>query len=246
MKKFVEEMGKELLMDEGERVAFHNDAKNRYRILLELLPPEAKSILDVGAGQGLLTFLLAKWSGGEVQALDLHACRREWVKGEWVEVRGCNVEEEDFPFPDESFDCVVCSEVIEHLLHSPHHMLDEIRRVLKKGGVLLLTTPNAVKLVVRLKVLLGKELCHYRNFYASLPSDRHIKEYTASEVKELLRDHGFRIEKLFCRNTTSFGGCMTRFPAPRQRFLVNLCLFFSSFWPTFRELIFVKARKPGP
>lgn len=244
-REFVERMGKELLMDEAERLAFHNDAKNRYKEILELLPPDARKILDVGARSGLLAFLLREWSGGEVHALDLLPGKREWRKGEWVEVKKCNVEEESFPFPSGSFDCVVCSEVLEHLLRSPYHVLGETRRVLRRGGSLILTTPNAVKLMVRLKVLLGKELCHYRSFYASPPFDRHLKEYTPSEVRELLLQQGFRVEKLFCRNTTSLTGPITRYPSFRKRAAVNLCLVLSLLWPSFREVIFARARKVG-
>ncbi len=240
--EFVEQWGRRMEMDEGERLAFHHDAKNRYATLLELVPPDSRRILDVGAGSGLFSFLLRKWCGCEVRALDLRPVRRRWA-GEEVEVEGCDVERERFPFPDESFDCVVCSEVLEHLLHSPSHMLSEIRRVLRRGGVLVLSTPNAVKLAVRLKVLLGKELCHYRSFYASPPSDRHHKEYTLSEVRELLSEHGFRVERIFCRNTTSWRGT-SRYTSPGQRLLVDLLLAATHLWPTFKELIFARGKKP--
>ncbi len=244
-KEFVEEMGEELLMDGRERQDFHHDSKNRYRILLELLPPEAKRILDVGAGKGLLTFLLREWTGGEVQALDLYPCRREWRRGEWVEVRKCNVEEDEFPFPEESFDCVVCSEVLEHLLYSPFHMLKEIHRVLREEGTLILTTPNAVKLVTRLRIFLGRELSHYRGFYASGPTDRHNKEYTLSEVRELLVEQGFKVEKLFCRNVSSLTGpaVKDRYPSPSLRLKRMVVLSLGSLWPSFREIIFARARK---
>lgn len=241
-KEFVERWGRRMEMDEGERLAFHNDAKNRYATVLELVPSGARRILDVGAGSGLLSFLLGKWCHCEVEALDFFPVRRRWA-GEEVRVRRCDVERERFPFPDESFDCVVCSEVLEHLLHSPHHMLEESRRVLREGGVLILTTPNAVKLAVRLKVLLGKELCHYRSFYASPPPDRHHKEYTLSEVRELLLEHGFRVERIFCRNTTSWRG-PSRYASPGRRLLMDLLLAATHLWPTFKELIFARAEKP--
>jgi len=113
----------------------------------------------------------------------------------------------------------------------------------RKGGVLILTTPNAVKLAVRLKVLLGKELCHYRSFYASPPPDRHHKEYTLSEVRELLLEHGFRVERIFCRNTTSWRG-PSRYASPGRRLLMDLLLAATHLWPTFKELIFARAEKP--
>lgn len=45
----------------------------------------------------------------------------------------------DIPLPDNQFDVVLCTEVLEHL-HTPQKALDEMRRVLKPGGALILTT----------------------------------------------------------------------------------------------------------
>ena len=240
-KEFVELWEKKLGL-QHEEGWYKEDTKNRYSILLEQVPrdPDLK-ILDVGAGKGYLSLFLKKWCRCEVHALDLRSYD-EWevLKKEGIRVEECDVERERFPFENETFDCVVCSEVLEHLLHSPSHMLSEIRRVLRRGGVLVLSTPNAVRLEVRLKVLLGKELCHYRSFYASPPSDRHNKEYTLSEVRELLSEHGFRVERIFCRNTTSWRAIRS---SPSRRLLVGLLLAATHLWPTFKELIFVKARK---
>ena len=43
------------------------------------------------------------------------------------------------PFADETFDCILCTEVLEHL-HTPHQAISEMNRVLKKDGLLILTT----------------------------------------------------------------------------------------------------------
>ena len=49
------------------------------------------------------------------------------------------------PFQNDSFDCIVCTEVLEHL-PEPINVLNEFRRVLKKNGMLFLTTPFLVPL----------------------------------------------------------------------------------------------------
>src|SRR6266852_1573258 len=57
-----------------------------------------------------------------------------------------NIETEAFPYEDNSFDVVLFCEIIEHLLSDPVHVLTEVRRVLKPGGDLVLTTPNVARL----------------------------------------------------------------------------------------------------
>ena len=61
-----------------------------------------------------------------------------------------------FPYPDdESFDTVICCELLEHLQRDPMHMMSEIHRVLKPNGTLVLTTPNSVSLRSLRSILTG-------------------------------------------------------------------------------------------
>jgi len=70
------------------------------------------------------------------------------VLGEMIGRGGSELVPADYPehtllklgFPDESFDYVVCDQVLEHVEGSPQLAVDEQRRVLKKGGWLVLTT----------------------------------------------------------------------------------------------------------
>jgi SAM-dependent methyltransferase len=56
------------------------------------------------------------------------------------------------PYPDESFDLVTCSEVLEHV-ENFRAVLREIRRVLKPGGLMVITTPNVLNMKSRLRYL---------------------------------------------------------------------------------------------
>lgn len=107
----------------------------------------------------------------------------------------CDVEREDLPFADHTFDGVLCCEVLEHLTTDPIMMLAGIHRVLKPDGWLILTTPNVASLTNIVALL------HGRNVYSPYelawgPTWRHNREYTVAEVRELLVNTGFRIDRL--------------------------------------------------
>lgn len=101
-------------------------------------------ILDVGCGRGYLAIVL-KQLGYELYAIDLinlNEYNDRWRKYSIRVVRG-DIENAFLPFTDERFDLVIFSEVIEHLdPRKVKFVLKEINRVLKRRGLLLLTTPN--------------------------------------------------------------------------------------------------------
>ena len=57
-----------------------------------------------------------------------------------------NSETELYPYEDATFDVVLFCEILEHLIVDPIKAIAEINRVLKQGGYLILTTPNAARL----------------------------------------------------------------------------------------------------
>jgi len=239
VKKEIELWEEELGLGPEERIHFRENTRNRYLIFLEQVPRDSSlRILDVGAGNGRLSFFLKKWSGGKVYAVDVEVSDRRLFERGGIELKKCNVEKERLPFRDETFDYVICSEVLEHLLYSPFHMLWEIHRVLKNEGILLLSTPNAVRLMVRLKILFGKLMSDYRSFYSIPLHHRHNREWTMDEVRHLLEDCGFVVEKAFLVNTSS-----PKTGSFLKRFLSKSLLAVSSLSPSWRELIFVRARK---
>jgi ubiquinone/menaquinone biosynthesis C-methylase UbiE len=92
-------------------------------------------ILDVGTGSGVIADELSK-NCGSVCSVDI-VDRRIVSEG----YKFSKVADELLPFPDESFDAVVSNQVVEHCGNQKVH-IDELYRVLKKGGVCYLSTPN--------------------------------------------------------------------------------------------------------
>ncbi len=99
------------------------------------------------------------------------------------------------PQPDSSYDVVFATEVLEHLL-DPLYLLREAARLLKPGGLLVITTPNQVTLSHRLRLLTGKSIYHPLKesiMYTNHDWRPHIREYTMAEFLQLLTDGGFDI-----------------------------------------------------
>lgn len=98
------------------------------------------SILEVGCGDASFTKNLAEYSG-DVTAIDLSAAQIELNARAYPEIKFLQHDvAERFPFADDTFDVIWCSEVLEHLF-DPAFALQEIHRVMAPGGLLLVTVP---------------------------------------------------------------------------------------------------------
>jgi SAM-dependent methyltransferase len=132
-----------------------------------------KRVLDLGCRSGALTLHFLE--GNSVVGLDVDPAALEKAAALGIEPVQANVEEA-LPFEDESFDVVVAGELFEHL-QFPDALVAEIRRVLRTGGVLAGSVPNAYRVQSRLRFLRGKP-----------PEDdpTHLRMFSATAIRELL------------------------------------------------------------
>lgn len=151
--------------------------------------------LEVGAYPGLLCVLAREKLGvGRVSALTLASGEEfEQRMGEHgIQVAVCDIETTPFPHEDASVDQVLFCEVLEHLLY-PHGVLREIRRVLRPGGRVLVSSPNMAALRNRVRLLLGLSILDplpdVRWSAEGVPEATyrpHVRTYLLSEALELL------------------------------------------------------------
>lgn len=205
----VDGSGRSLLLYRGEEPAalqhLAGDA-DRLDRFLHLMPDNLKDlrVLELGANPYILTYALARRgvsvvanglprgdgaSGSATESVRFADPRAQTIL-ELPLVR-FNVESDPFPFGDESFDVVICGEIIEHLPHGPHGMLFESNRVLRSGGRLLLSTPNSVSLARLIAILRGSNPDW--PFSDQGLFGRHNRNYTLQELEDLLRGNGFEL-----------------------------------------------------
>lgn len=115
------------------------------RLLARLAELPRGRLLDVPAGQGALSAAAAEL-GFDVVAADVEPGQAA------VPCVAADLDAR-FPWEDGAFDVVVCAEGIEHV-ENHFHTLRELTRVVRPGGVILLSTPNPLSLTARVRRLL--------------------------------------------------------------------------------------------
>jgi SAM-dependent methyltransferase len=142
-------------------------------------------VLDLGCGDGAFAAELIA-AGAHVVAADVsqEAVRRASERASSAEVVRLD-EREPLPFGDDAFDVVWAGETIEHVV-DPVAWLAEVRRVLRFGGRLVLTTPYHGRVAT---VLLGLRASAFDAHFD--PRADHLRFFSARTLRSLLRDAGF-------------------------------------------------------
>lgn len=180
----MKEMRREIVFDKYEHIgAYHwkqcsNNlkivnvhTKARYKLVMncvsEFFDSTPIAALDVGCGDGALTASIRKL-GHRVYGVDTNSkgirlaeekFRENYLSGNFYVIEGY-----EYPFEDNFFEVVVCADVIEHV-QQPRQMLEEINRVLKREGILIISTPIKIN---------------------NLPiSKNHVQEWTIDEFEDL-------------------------------------------------------------
>lgn len=106
-----------------------------------------------------------------------------------------DIEADPFPFEPGSMSDVLFTEVLEHLFRDPAWTFFQINRVLRPGGQLFLTTPNACGYDVLVNLLHQVPPNGRNQFYEAIESG-HPHLWTAAECREILEAHGFTVLEL--------------------------------------------------
>jgi 2-polyprenyl-3-methyl-5-hydroxy-6-metoxy-1,4-benzoquinol methylase len=199
------------------------------------LSPRA-NILDFGCGVGYLS-LKIKALGYNVYGVDKDIEIVKIAINDFDLIK-CDIENEPLPFENHFFNCVLFTEVIEHLNnHKLNFVLNEIWRVLKENGVLLLTTPNQSSFQNVIRLFLGRKI---------MLEHEHVREYVMKELLDLLENSEFKsYRKLYLLSSDKVLSKSRGYIFVSNKInIIRILLYpIKLLIPRFRSLILILARK---
>ncbi len=140
-------------------------------IIKNFIDSKFKDILDVGSGKGNHLIGFAR-RGFNIKGIDYKPeCLNALAD---FDIRDCNLEKDKLPFEDNSFDVIFSKSVIEHVSNADN-LFDEIYRVLRKGGIAIIMTPD------------WNTQCHY--FWDDYT---HVKAWTRKSLQNIMRMKNFK------------------------------------------------------
>jgi len=190
--------------------------KAGHRLLEEITKYHTRGkILDVGAGNGCY-LKAAKEKGWEEFGVDLSSFATEFAKKKFgLEI--FNGKLEDARFPDDFFDVVIMVHTIEHL-PDPANFLKEIHRILKKDGIIYLSTPNFDSYNSR----------RFKEKWWALQPEYHLYFFSPKTLRAMLKKSKFKIIKIDTSNPIMTTGSLRRIGIPAGNSQRNFLNKYSS------------------
>ncbi|MFQ5687853.1 MAG: class I SAM-dependent methyltransferase [Candidatus Scalindua sp.] len=154
---------------------------------LKILRP--KILLDIGCGPGhLAKTIKMSISKIEIHGIDFSPVAVEHAKTIMDKCWHLNLDIEDIPAKSNSYDAIVCLEVLEHV-YDINHVLCEMRRVLKPSGRILISVPNLAFWRYRLQLMLGQVP------HDEVLNEQHIRVFNLSTLQARVERSGLKLEQ---------------------------------------------------
>ena len=156
--------------------------------LFPLIPESASTILEVGCAAGMTGKELKKRPGVFVAGVENDPSAAQLAREVLDDVVEGNIEEIDLPYSENSFDCILFADVLEHLV-DPLSVLKKIRKYLKPEGTVVASIPN-VQFMGLIHHLVDGNWTYQKE---GILDETHLRFFTFKEMEKLFANAGFEI-----------------------------------------------------
>jgi len=157
--------------------------------MIQYLPKQPKTIIDIGCGNGAFAEVLKEQTGAEVWGIEYMDREAQVAKDKLHKVYSGKCEDYIDELPDQYFDAVYFNDVLEHLV-DPYMVLDKIKSKLSKGGVVISSIPNVRYHNTFMRVLIKKDW-RYEDF--GVMDRTHLRFFTKKSIRAMYEDLGYDV-----------------------------------------------------
>jgi 2-polyprenyl-3-methyl-5-hydroxy-6-metoxy-1,4-benzoquinol methylase len=170
--------------------AYFSGARADY--VRELAASQHAAILEIGCGTGATGALaLREGKCGTYVGVEMFEPAARQAAQTLSRVHTGNVEQMDLPYPPDSFDALICSEVLEHLV-DPESLLVRLLPLLRPGARVFASSPNAAHWQIIVRLARGRF-----EYEDSGPMDRtHLRWFTPHSYRALFERAGFVVDRV--------------------------------------------------
>lgn len=183
--------GREVAIDRTTYVHTWSPMRAQVRSdLLPFIPETARSMIELGCGEGALGALVKQRQRCRVVGVEMDREASAIARRKLDDVYTGDARH-IVSILDERFDCIVASELVEHV-DDPWLLVGELRRLSASGGSLVISIPNVANASLIADLLHGR----FDYGYTGLTCAGHLRFFTRRSIEELLRIGGWSVESI--------------------------------------------------
>ena len=157
--------------------------------MLRFVPPNLKTFLEIGCGEGNFSHLVGKTYSAQVWGVEANHRAATVARKKLDHVITGTIEKNISVLPDNFFDCIAMNDVIEHLF-SPWAVLEELKLKLRKNGVIILSIPN-FRFWKNLREIVVRGEWNYVD--SGILDRTHLRFFTYKSIIKMMEDLQFEI-----------------------------------------------------
>ncbi len=161
----------------------------KLRAVLDLIPADAKTILDVGCGSGwFLNEVSKRFPKTQLTGVDLYPDAITYGKKRYRKLDLQQADAHKLPFKSGSFDVVICTEVIEHL-YDISVAIAEMKRVVKPGSTIIIEVDSGN---LPFRIVFGI----WEKFKGKVWHNAHMGHFSIDHLEKTIKSTGLTIRKV--------------------------------------------------